>query len=240
MADTYNHKIKKVDLATSKATTCHFKNADGTPLTFNEPGGLCLSPCNSRLYVCDTNNHSIVIVDLNTSTAIPLRLQFNVGDVNDAKSTRKSDDQVITLSETFKIQPTGAKIRLEFNLKTEPDIKFTADAPQKWQLNVPNEQWQLERSSGVIQKISSDGDTATDDSTARAFVVNVTAPSIHNSQTEQKLAIAFKTSLCASAKEICFPKPFTVLVPIVYTLDGMDAIDDNVNLMIGEKTISVN
>lgn len=239
VADTYNHKIKQVDLATSKATTCHFKNADGAPFAFNEPGGLCLSPCNSRLYVCDTNNHSIVVVDLNTSTVTPLKLQFNAT-ADHVKSAKKGDDLQVKLAEPFKIQPTGAKIRLEFNLKTEPDIKFTADAPQKWQLTVPNEQWQLERSSGAIQKVSSDGDAATDDSTARAFVVNVTAPSIHNSQTEQKLAIAFKTSLCASAKEICFPKPFTVLVPIVYTLDGMDAIDDHVNVLIGEKTISVN
>lgn len=240
VADTYNHKIKEVDLATSKATECHFKNnADGTPFAFNEPGGLCLSPCSSRLYVCDTNNHSVVVVDLNTSTVTPLNLHFNADSV-DAKSTKTSDELQVSLLETLKIQPTGAKIRLEFNLKTEKDIKFTADAPQKWQLNVPNEQWQLERSSGAIQKVSSEGDAATDDSTARVFIVNVTAPSIHNSQTEQKLAIAVKTNLCASLQEVCFPKPFTVLVPIVYTLDGMDAIDDHVDILIGDKTISVN
>lgn len=239
VADTYNHKIKQVDLATSRATTCHFKNADGTPFAFNEPGGLCLSPCDSRLYICDTNNHSIVVVDLNTSIVTPLKLQFNVN-ADDAKPAKRGEEQQLSLMETLKIQPTGAKIRLEFSLKTEPDIKFTADAPQKWQINVPNEQWQLERSSGAIQKVSCDGDAVNDDSTARAFVLDVTAPSIHNSQTEQKLAVAFKTNLCASAKEICFPKPFTVLVPIVYTLDGMDAIDDHVNILIGEKTISVN
>jgi len=75
VADTYNHKIKMVsqnELASTlagegKMVGCR---GDQTPAFFNEPGGLCFF--GSLLFVADTNNHAIKIVDLirNTVTAM--------------------------------------------------------------------------------------------------------------------------------------------------------------------------
>ena len=69
VADTYNNKIKVIDV---DARTCHTvagtgkagseDSDDGRNATFNEPAGI--SAAAGTLYVADTNNHAIRVVDL--------------------------------------------------------------------------------------------------------------------------------------------------------------------------------
>src|SRR6185369_17939765 len=69
VADTYNNKIKVIDV---ERRTCHTlagtgrtgkSDADkGAAATFNEPAGI--SAAAGKLYVADTNNHLIRVVDL--------------------------------------------------------------------------------------------------------------------------------------------------------------------------------
>jgi DNA-binding beta-propeller fold protein YncE len=77
IADTYNHKIKRLDPETRAVKTYAGAgkpgHADGARASFYEPGGLSLA--NNKLYVADTNNHAVRVVDLRdgqTST-LPLR-----------------------------------------------------------------------------------------------------------------------------------------------------------------------
>lgn len=58
VADTYNHKIKAIDLRTRVVTTAF---GDGTTDLLNEPGGMCA--VGDRLLVADTNHHRVVWVD---------------------------------------------------------------------------------------------------------------------------------------------------------------------------------
>lgn len=69
VADTYNNKIKVIDINQRTCRTIagsgksgNQDSATGVTATFNEPGGIGAS--NSKLYVADTNNHVIRIVDL--------------------------------------------------------------------------------------------------------------------------------------------------------------------------------
>lgn len=68
IADTYNHKIKLLDPAArsvkSFAGTGKPGQADGARPSFYEPGGLAVA--GDKLFVADTNNHAIRIVDLKT------------------------------------------------------------------------------------------------------------------------------------------------------------------------------
>lgn len=64
VADTYNSKIKRVDIASGSISSWLGGEpgwADGSSPLFNEPGGLSFD--NGMLYVADTNNHSVRVID---------------------------------------------------------------------------------------------------------------------------------------------------------------------------------
>jgi thiol-disulfide isomerase/thioredoxin len=77
VADTYNSRIKAIDPATDETTAYAgsaagegFLDGIGTEAEFNEPGGL--SAAGNRLFVADTNNHAIRVIDLDTDTVSTL------------------------------------------------------------------------------------------------------------------------------------------------------------------------
>jgi DNA-binding beta-propeller fold protein YncE len=78
VADTYNGKIKTVDLETRRAQTFVGGDEDGwrdgTDPLFYEPGGLDLA--GGRLYVADTNNHAVRVVDLATRETATVTFQI--------------------------------------------------------------------------------------------------------------------------------------------------------------------
>jgi len=87
VADTYNHRVRQLTVQDTLLTyrfglggTGGFRDGDATLAAFDEPGGLSYAA--GKLYVADTNNHSIRIIDLATDQvgtlvfANPERLQI--------------------------------------------------------------------------------------------------------------------------------------------------------------------
>ncbi len=76
VADTYNHKIRKLDPETRRASKFLGDgkpgNEDGEQPRFYEPGGLSFA--DERLFIADTNNHAIRIVDLASKTVSTLTI----------------------------------------------------------------------------------------------------------------------------------------------------------------------
>ncbi|MBS0203331.1 MAG: redoxin domain-containing protein [Planctomycetes bacterium] len=76
VADSYNHKIRMVDLKTSTVSTFLGTGKPGTgldPVQFAEPAGMAISGDN--LYVADTNNHRLVVVNLQDKKAKELVIE---------------------------------------------------------------------------------------------------------------------------------------------------------------------
>jgi thiol-disulfide isomerase/thioredoxin len=77
VADTYNHKIKTLDPRARKVSTFAGSGrpgqADGARASFYEPGGL--SVARGKLYVADTNNHAVRVVDLATRQTTTLAIR---------------------------------------------------------------------------------------------------------------------------------------------------------------------
>lgn len=77
VADTYNHKIKRLDPRTRKIETVFGTGTagarDGENPTFHEPGGI--SYARGKLYIADTNNHLIRVADLTTRRVETLALK---------------------------------------------------------------------------------------------------------------------------------------------------------------------
>ncbi len=78
IADTYNHKIRTVDPTTGEVTTVAGTgspgNTDGqgAAASFDEPGGI--STAGGKLYIADTNNNAIRVLDLASGNVSTLQL----------------------------------------------------------------------------------------------------------------------------------------------------------------------
>lgn len=78
IADTYNHAIRVYNLASKEVVTLIGNGIAGNALgnfsltQFNEPNGVV--KIENRLYIADTNNHRIVVADLDTMTCSELKV----------------------------------------------------------------------------------------------------------------------------------------------------------------------
>ncbi len=73
VADTYNSKIKAIDLNTGMVTTFIGGNKPGDEPILNEPAGLTFA--GDKMYIADTNAHRIRVVDLKTRDIRTLELK---------------------------------------------------------------------------------------------------------------------------------------------------------------------
>lgn len=75
LADSYNHKVKRLDPVTRECLTIAGDgmagNGDGTAPRLFEPAGLTVA--GDRLYVADRNNHSVRVIDLESGQTSTLR-----------------------------------------------------------------------------------------------------------------------------------------------------------------------
>ena len=90
VADTYNSKIKRVDPAARAVVTLYgvdgetggFRDGGPDEAAFDEPGGLAYA--DGRLYVADTNNHAVRVIDLAaqqvTTVAFPNPEALQIGE----------------------------------------------------------------------------------------------------------------------------------------------------------------
>lgn len=81
LADTYNHKIKRLDPASREVRSLIGDGQSGLvdgnfdDARFSEPEGLSFEPGRRRIYVADTNNHRIRVADLDRRELWTLELE---------------------------------------------------------------------------------------------------------------------------------------------------------------------
>jgi sugar lactone lactonase YvrE len=139
ITDTYNHKIKLLDLAThavrTVAGTGKPGQEDGDHPSFYEPGGL--SAANGKLYVADTDNHAIRVVDPltgKTSTLVIRGLQPPQTRAASAESVN-----VATGAQEIAVAPqrlaTSGGV-LTINVELPAGYHLNEAAPQRLQVSV--------------------------------------------------------------------------------------------------------
>jgi DNA-binding beta-propeller fold protein YncE len=140
IADTYNHKIKELDPHKQKVSTLFGTGKpgqnDGTSPSFYEPGGL--SVANNKLYVADTNNHAIRVVDLKTRETKTLR----INGLMPPKAAELSESAGAPNAEEFKTAPqqvrAGTDSSLVLNVDLPAGYHLNAAAPQRYSVTVDN------------------------------------------------------------------------------------------------------
>lgn len=160
VADSYNHKIKVVDPkmknCATLAGTGEARNVVGSSFTqsaFNEPGGLCVEENGRLMYVADTNNHQIKVLDLETKilSMLPI-LKPEACDVPDNLPVQK--DKITNLPRLPKSAPNvqlpsltvapGQTIQFLLKLTLPPDSKLNEEAPSAWFITAEDNTWLLQ------------------------------------------------------------------------------------------------
>jgi hypothetical protein len=139
IADTYNHKIKELDpdkrRVNSLFGTGKPGQADGSAPSFYEPGGLALA--NGKLYIADTNNHAIRVVDLKTKQASTLRLNGLTPPANNPMTTSAdvapNAEEIKTPAQQLRVGPNAS---LEINVELPPGYHLNPLAPQRYKVSV--------------------------------------------------------------------------------------------------------
>nr|XP_056705433.1 NHL repeat-containing protein 2 [Euleptes europaea] len=172
VADSYNHKIKFVDPKMKNCATLAGTGEAGnvigsnfTSSTFNEPGGLCVEEGGCLLYVADTNNHQIKVLDLETQIVSLLPL-VNVGTLDTVDGPVVQKSATARLPKLPKSAPNlqlpslavspGQALLFVLKLSLPPNTKLTEEAPSSWFLTSEGSEWLLyeQNASGEIEDIT--------------------------------------------------------------------------------------
>ncbi|HEY3105075.1 MAG TPA: thioredoxin-like domain-containing protein [Pyrinomonadaceae bacterium] len=138
IADTYNHKIKLLDpvarTVRSFAGVGKPGQSDGGNPSFYEPGGL--SVAGDKLYVADTNNHAIRVLDLKTKETKTLQIK---GLLPPATNQSAATAEVAPNAEEIKVAPQklragDAAVVIDINLPAGHHLNPTA--PQRYSVTI--------------------------------------------------------------------------------------------------------
>jgi thiol-disulfide isomerase/thioredoxin len=135
LADTYNHKIKTINpqsrIARSYLGTGQAGFKDGLAPQFYEPGGLtALAGC---LYIADTNNHQIRVVNLHTHEVRTVLIQ-NDRTAQPGTVTRNEMLPIDTIIQEKPSPVCANGFILRVNLQLPPDRQFTPAAAFRYLL----------------------------------------------------------------------------------------------------------
>ncbi|PYS79365.1 MAG: hypothetical protein DMF70_13155 [Acidobacteria bacterium] len=139
IADTYNHRIKLLDPGARSVK--HFVGsgkpgqADGAKSSFYEPGGL--SVASDRLYVADTNNHAIRVVDLKTKETKTLPIKGLQPPAANQATAANTD--IAPNAEEIKLAPQKLRAGdavLLINVELPAGYHLNPDAPQRYKVSV--------------------------------------------------------------------------------------------------------
>lgn len=132
VADSYNHKIKVLDPPTRRLQTLAGTGAPGQrdgpgdQAQFYEPGGLSAS--DGKLYVADSNNHRIRVVDLATRAVATLPIPaLTSPEALPASALAPAPDAV--LKQTEQVLPAASRAEVRIALALPPGFKLNPGAP---------------------------------------------------------------------------------------------------------------
>ncbi len=138
IADTYNHKIKVLD--PGRRSVNGFAGSgkpgqmDGSKPSFYEPGGLAVAK--NKLYVADTNNHAIRVVDLKTKDTKTLPIK---GLKPPPSNQTTADNQVAPNAERMELPAQKLRVgdsTVVIDVELPPGYHLNPNAPQRYAVSI--------------------------------------------------------------------------------------------------------
>jgi thiol-disulfide isomerase/thioredoxin len=201
VADSYNHKIKAIDPNTLTSTTFAGTGKpgqmDGKPAQFSEPGGLCI--LGDHIYVADTNNNEIRVVNLNNGDT----QLFGIDDLKpppltiahvEVAADSKPIKNVVPGVEDVPVSPLQLRAnssgKVDINLRLPEGFHLNPEAPASY--NLDQQGGALDFGSNPLQK-------------------SVSPPSLH-------IEIPFKSSHAGVASML------RITIPIYYCTEDRNSV----------------
>ena len=138
VADTYNSKIKAVDPATGATKTLAGTGKPGAsdhPPQFNEPAGI--SAAEGKLFVADTNNHLVRVIDLSNGKVSTLTIAGlqPPKPAAEAQPFATLPGTIVQRLAPAKVKAQDGSIRLAVALELAPGYKINPLAPLAYQVD---------------------------------------------------------------------------------------------------------
>ncbi|MFN2498180.1 MAG: thioredoxin-like domain-containing protein [Pyrinomonadaceae bacterium] len=153
IADTYNHKIKELDPKTRAVKTFLGTGKpgqiDGSTAAFYEPGGLAVA--NGKLYIADTNNHAVRVVDLKTKQTSTLNIKglqppsVSAPNGSNESETAPNSEEAKLPTQTLRAGGDGA---LVIQVDLPAGYHLNPAAPQRYRVSIESGEKQL----GLLSK----------------------------------------------------------------------------------------
>lgn len=169
VADTYNNKIKVIDPAKQTCKTISGTGKPGSeddPAEFTEPAGL--SAAAGKLFVADTNNHLLRVIDLEHDASVstltiagldPPEAGDDDADLPDAALTALPGTKTIDVPKAA-VHPIDGAVRLAVKLKLPDGYKINAQAPMSYRVEAEGAKGPVQRQSlGKSQKLEEPADS---------------------------------------------------------------------------------
>lgn len=130
VADSYNHKVKKVVLMGNKAIVSTVIGG------LCEPGGLCISEDGTKVFIADTNNHCIQVLELGTNTLSKLEVSM--------KQQEDSEIDKVTTS-SYMVGRGEGIVTIKASTTATRGVKVNTEGSSKWTMTVDQVQggWQF-------------------------------------------------------------------------------------------------
>jgi thiol-disulfide isomerase/thioredoxin len=211
IADTYNNKIKICEPKSRTVRTLvgTRKAGDGeNPPHFYEPGGL--SAAGSKLYVADTNNNKIKVVDLKTKDVTTLALKdlsppqlaprrplFPNATTISAPAAELAPAKSITLAVTVPLAKG-------YKLNEEAPLAYLVETPEKEGILSPD----LSPSGGKVNPPKTE------------FKITVPLANVPDPGEKLDLKFSLKTLVCSEPSSLCRIRSLIWTVPITFSASG--------------------
>ena len=155
VADTYNNKIKAIDLATAEVTTLAGTGEPGSenePAQFDEPAGVTLA--GGLIFVADTNNHQIRTVEIASGKVAEFRVAGLTPPVIERAEVAPdfSGFTKVTIDKV-QITPDDGQATLTVKLELPFGWKLNPLAPLRYWLSSDSEEGPVARSALVSRTI---------------------------------------------------------------------------------------
>uniref|UniRef100_A0A4W6CDX7 NHL repeat-containing protein 2 n=1 Tax=Lates calcarifer TaxID=8187 RepID=A0A4W6CDX7_LATCA len=217
VADSYNHKIKVVDPKTKQCSTLAGTGEAGDTLgpefnksCFNEPGGICVSDNGKIIYVADTNNHQVKILDLASKTVSLFPISMECTDSVPTKTSAPAKAPTLPKSAARKAMPpvavsAGQTLILSLTLSLPEGTKLTDEAPSCWALSAEGNEWLLDSQvlTGDILDLS------------RPLCISTKLPAVvKDSNSNPSLTLGVWVYYCMEAGKACMMKAASFTQPL--------------------------